>query len=138
MSPRARLTVACVASFIAGALLIGGILGQVMEREFRNTLARVAYENAVRAQTAVHQLTLLRAGDTPRVISELDTLLDAHTMQLASYEENVPPDLRNSLVYRALADVRRYRGEYPLHIDNPTVRAEYQKALDLGMKPATQ
>ena len=138
MSPRARLTVACVASFIAGALLIGGILGHVMEREFRNTLARVAYENAVRAQTAVHQLTLLRAGDTPRVISELDTLLDAHTMQLASYEENVPPDLRDSLVYRALSDVRRYRTEYPLHIDDLTVRAEYQKALDLGMKAATQ
>jgi len=138
MSPRARLTVACVASFIAGAVLIGGISGYVMEREFRNTPARVAYENAVHAQTAVHQLFLLRAGDTPRVISELDMLLNAHTMQLASYEEAVPPDLRDSLVYRALADVRRYRDKYPLHIDNPVVRAEYQKALDLGLKAATQ
>jgi hypothetical protein len=68
------------------------------------------------------------------VISDLELMLDGHTMQLAQYETAVVPPLRVPFVYRTLAEVRVYRSQFPAHFEYPLQQATYERALELGKK----
>jgi hypothetical protein len=134
MSPQRRLVIAAAVSFIAGGLVTGALCYGGFSRHLRDVYAWSFYSNAAEAQFEVRSLARLRAGDTDKVIKDLELLLNGHTMQLAEYETAVEQARRDPYVYRTLAEVREYRERFPAHFDYPLQQAEFQKALDLGKK----
>ena len=134
MTPRLKLLATAVSSFMAGALIVGAVAFVGFNRYLKNEFVSSFYGHAVQAQYDVRALSRLRAGDTEKVLNDLELRLNSDTMQLAEYETVVPPAQRDPYVYRTLAEVRAYRGEFPAHFDYPLQQAEFQKALDLGKK----
>ena len=131
MTHRLTVTVVAIASFVCGALAAGviGYLG--IARIFRDQFESSFYANAAHAQFEARALSNLRAGNTDKVISDLELMLKSHTMQLAGYESAVPAERRNQLVYDALGEVRVYIEKFPAHFENAIQEAEFRKALAL-------
>jgi hypothetical protein len=134
MTPQLKLLATAVSSFLAGALIVGALAFVGFNRYLKNEFASSFYGHAVQAQWDVHALSRLRAGDTQKVLNDLELHLNSHTIQLAAYETVVPPTQRDPYVYRTLAEVRAYRAQFPAHFEYPLQQAEFQKALDLGKK----
>jgi hypothetical protein len=134
MTFRLKLFATAVGSFLAGALIVGVTANVAFSRYMQTQFLGSYYGDAARAQFDVRTLSRLRAGDTDKPVHDLEVLLDGDTMQLAHYENIVPPAQRDPFVYRALAEVRAYRAQFPAHFENPRQQAEYRKALDLGKK----
>jgi hypothetical protein len=134
MTFRLKLIATAVGSFLAGALIVGVTASVAFSKYMKTQFLGSYYSDAARAQFDVRTLSRLRAGDTDKPVHDLEVLLDGDTMQLAQYENIVPPAQRDPFVYRALAEVRAYRAQFPARFENPRQQAEYQKALDLGKK----
>jgi hypothetical protein len=131
---RRNLLATALGSFLAGALVVGVAANFAFSRYMKTVFASSYYGHAVEAQFMAHELSKLRAGDTDKPVHDLEVVLDGDTIQLAEYENNVPPTQRDPFVYRALGEVRAYRAQFPAHFEYPLQQAEYQKALDLGKK----
>jgi hypothetical protein len=134
MTLQRKLVATAVGSFLAGVLVTGVAADYVFKRYMQTVFASSFSARAVEAQFMAHELSMLRAGDTNKPVHDFEQVLDGDTMQLAPYEGIVPSAQRDPFVYRALADVRAYRAQYPPHFEYPRQQAEYQKALDLGKK----
>jgi hypothetical protein len=123
-----------VGSFLAGVLVTGVAANYAFSRYMQTMWASSYYGRAVEAQFMAHELSTLRAGDTNKSVHDFEQVLDGDTMQLAEYEGLVPSSQRDPFVYRAMAEVRAYRAQFPPHFEYPRQQAEYQKALDFGKK----
>ena len=134
MKPERKLVAVAVGSFVSG-VFVAGVAGYVaFDRYVENGFVSSFYANAVHAQFEVRTLGRLRAGDTDKVMRDLDLMLDSHTMQLAEYETVVAAAHREQFVYRTMREVREYRANFPTTFEFPLQQAEFQKALDLGKK----
>ena len=134
MTLRLKLLATAAGSFLAGVLLTGAAAKYSFSKYMQAVWDGHYYAHAVEAQWAAHELSLQRAGETDKLVHDLELMLDANTIQFAEYEEFVPPQARDPNVYRLLADVRSYRAQFPAHYDSPHQQARYQKALDLGKR----
>jgi hypothetical protein len=134
MTPQRKVVVAAVGSFIVGGLVIGTLAHVSLSRYIKNEFLSSYHVYAVKAQFQVRTLARLRSGDIDKVIRDLDMMLDSNTIQLAEYENVVPPAQREQFVYRTLAEVRDYRAKYPAHFEYPLQKMEFEKALALGKK----
>ena len=134
MTLQRKVIIAAVSSFIAGALLVGAVAYVGFSRFIQHESVSGYHASAVEAQFAVRTLSNLRSGDTDKVISDLDLILNSNTLQLAEYESAVPAAQRQPYVYRTLAEVRGYRARFPAHFEYPLETAEFEKALELGKK----
>ena len=134
MTPQRKVVAAAVGSFIAGGLLVGTAAHVSFSRYIKNQFVASYYGYAVEAQFQVRTLARLRSGNIDKVIQDLDTLLDSNTIQLAEYENVVPPAQRDQFVYRTLAEVGDYRAKFPAHLEYPLQKMELEKALALGKK----
>jgi hypothetical protein len=131
MTQRMRLILCSMGSFTLGALVVGIVNYAAFTRSLHNSVTGFYYAQAAQAQLETRQLRSLRSGDAGHVISQLELGLDASTVQLAGYEDVVPPSKRESYVYAVLGEVRAYRDQHPSEMQLPLQRALLQKALSL-------
>ena len=131
MTQRMRIILCSIGSFIFGAVVVGIVAYSAVTRSLHDSLAASYYAQAAHAQLETRQLQSLRSGDVGHVISQLELGLDASTLQLASYEDAVPPSKRENYVYAVLGEVRAYRNHYPSDMRLPLQRALLEKAFSL-------
>ena len=134
MTFQKKLVLTAITSLFVGALVTGSAAYFWAAWFIKDQFVSSFYANAIHAQFEVRALSNLRSGNTAKVISDLELMLDGHTMQLSQYETAVAPPLRVPFVYRTLAEVRAYRSQFPAHFEYPLQQATYERALELGKK----
>jgi hypothetical protein len=129
-----KLVAVAATSFLGGVLLVGAMSYIEFNRYLQQLFVNTFYANAARAQFEVRTLSNLRSGKIDKVIADFEMMLDGSTMQLANYESVVAPEKRETFVYKTLAEVAKYKSQFPPHFDYPQQQQMFQKALDLGKK----
>jgi hypothetical protein len=117
-----------VLSGVAGYFVAGYQLSSIMAIAFTGSYLNAA-SNAV---IDVQILRAIHANDLAKATSILDARIDSHLLHLSLYNDAIPPQWRDAVVYAHLAEVRKYRAEVPSSNDSPEVRAAISKALALS------
>jgi hypothetical protein len=93
-----KLVAVAAMSFLGGAMLVGAVSYVGFNRYMQQQSVYTFYANAVHAQFEVRTLCNLRNGKIDKVISDLDLMLNSHTMQMANYESSVAPENRETFI----------------------------------------
>jgi hypothetical protein len=121
-----------VAGFVVGVVVTSVLAYTIAVRDLHQSVAISYYQSAVEAQGAVRNLQALRKGDLAGVTSALEVRMDSAVLFLAGYEDAIPFRKREEYIYRALAEVAKYRNEHPAHFEYPAQYSYYKKALDMS------
>ncbi len=121
---------------ISATAVIAAIAGYAIAEARLSSLSTFIFNSSYLSATSnasldVKVLRAIHANDLPKATSLLETRVDMNLLFVATYQDVIPPRLRDASIYKDLAFIKAYRAEVPSSNGSVEVQTTINRVLEM-------